>query len=45
MVGFNRRFSPHVQKVKQTLGNNSMPITIIANMNAGAILRVIGCMI
>ena len=37
MVGFNRRFSPHVQKVKQTLGNNSMPITIIANMNAGAI--------
>ena len=37
MVGFNRRFSPHIQRVKQTIGNNSIPINIIANMNAGAV--------
>lgn len=34
-VGFNRRFSPHVQKVKQLVGNT--PMNIIATMNAGAI--------
>lgn len=34
-VGFNRRFSPHVQKVKQLVGNT--PMNVIATMNAGAI--------
>lgn len=34
-VGFNRRFSPHVQKVKQLVGNTQM--NVIATMNAGAI--------
>ncbi len=32
-VGFNRRFSPHVQKVKQLVGNT--PMNVIATMNAG----------
>lgn len=34
-VGFNRRFSPHVQKVKQLVGDT--PMNVIATMNAGAI--------
>lgn len=34
-VGFNRRFSPHIQKAKQLLGNT--PMNIIATMNAGFI--------
>jgi predicted dehydrogenase/threonine dehydrogenase-like Zn-dependent dehydrogenase len=34
-VGFNRRFSPHIQKVKQLVGNVLM--NVIATMNAGAI--------
>ncbi len=34
-VGFNRRFSPHIQKVKQLVGNTTM--NIIATMNAGFI--------
>ncbi len=34
-VGFNRRFSPHMQKVKQQVGN--VPMNVIATMNAGAI--------
>ncbi len=34
-VGFNRRFSPHIQKAKQLLGNSQM--NVIATMNAGAI--------
>lgn len=34
-VGFNRRFSPHVQKVKQLVGDTQM--NVIATMNAGAI--------
>jgi predicted dehydrogenase/threonine dehydrogenase-like Zn-dependent dehydrogenase len=34
-VGFNRRFSPHIQKMKQLLGNASM--NVIATMNAGNI--------
>ncbi|MDN4164633.1 bi-domain-containing oxidoreductase [Cytophagales bacterium LB-30] len=37
MVGFNRRFSPHVQEVKRALGNNSGPINVNATMNAGFI--------
>jgi predicted dehydrogenase/threonine dehydrogenase-like Zn-dependent dehydrogenase len=35
MVGFNRRFSPHVLKIKQHLGTG--PMNIIATMNAGFI--------
>ncbi|MBU3659561.1 MAG: zinc-binding dehydrogenase [Flavobacteriales bacterium] len=34
-VGFNRRFSPHVEKMKSLLGNSSM--NVIATMNAGHI--------
>lgn len=34
-VGFNRRFSPHIQKAKQLLGIS--PLNIIATMNAGFI--------
>lgn len=36
-VGFNRRFSPFIQKAKQLLGNSSTPINITATMNAGFI--------
>jgi predicted dehydrogenase/threonine dehydrogenase-like Zn-dependent dehydrogenase len=36
-VGFNRRFSPHIQKVKELIGNSDMPINMIATMNAGFI--------
>ena len=36
-VGFNRRFSPHLQKVKQSLGQSGGAINIIATMNAGFI--------
>jgi predicted dehydrogenase len=34
-VGFNRRFSPHIEKMKSVLGNS--PMNVIATMNAGAI--------
>ncbi len=34
-VGFNRRFSPHAEKIKQVVGNSVM--NVIATMNAGAI--------
>jgi predicted dehydrogenase/threonine dehydrogenase-like Zn-dependent dehydrogenase len=34
-VGFNRRFSPHMQKIKQQVGDAQM--NVIATMNAGAI--------
>jgi predicted dehydrogenase/threonine dehydrogenase-like Zn-dependent dehydrogenase len=34
-VGFNRRFSPHTQKVKQLVGSST--INVIATMNAGFI--------
>lgn len=34
-VGFNRRFSPHAEKMKSLL--NDAPMNIIATMNAGAI--------
>jgi predicted dehydrogenase/threonine dehydrogenase-like Zn-dependent dehydrogenase len=34
-VGFNRRFSPHIQKMKTLLGNAQMQV--IATMNAGHI--------
>ena len=36
-VGFNRRFSPHIQKLKRSLSSDSVPMNIIANMNAGYI--------
>ena len=34
-VGFNRRFSPHVQKIKELVGN--APTNVITTMNAGHI--------
>lgn len=34
-VGFNRRFSPHIQKIKQLAGD--APVNVIATMNAGFI--------
>ena len=34
-VGFNRRFSPHAQKMKTLLGNG--PMNVVATMNAGFI--------
>ena len=34
-VGFNRRFSPHAQKIKSLLG--SAPMNVVATMNAGYI--------
>lgn len=34
-VGFNRRFSPHIQKIKSIVGNSVM--NVVATMNAGAI--------
>jgi predicted dehydrogenase/threonine dehydrogenase-like Zn-dependent dehydrogenase len=37
MVGFNRRFSPHISKMKSLLGSPETPINIIATMNAGFI--------
>jgi len=36
-VGFNRRFSPYIQKAKQLLGDAQSPINISATMNAGFI--------
>ena len=35
MVGYNRRFSPHIQAIKQILGATPDPININATMNAG----------
>jgi len=37
MVGFNRRFSPQVQKMKQLLAAVKAPKSFIMTMNAGAI--------
>jgi predicted dehydrogenase/threonine dehydrogenase-like Zn-dependent dehydrogenase len=37
MVGYNRRFSPHIQKMKSLLGGVKDPISLILTMNAGAI--------
>ena len=37
MVGFNRRFSPHVQKIKSLLGAVNEPKSIIITVNAGKI--------
>jgi predicted dehydrogenase len=37
VVGFNRRFSPHMEKIKKALGEASEPINLCATMNAGFI--------
>ncbi len=37
MVGFNRRFAPHSQKIKKLLASQKGPKAIIATVNAGAI--------
>lgn len=37
MVGFNRRFSPQVEKMKTLLGAVKLPKSFIMTMNAGAI--------
>ncbi|MCU0394572.1 MAG: bi-domain-containing oxidoreductase [Chitinophagaceae bacterium] len=37
MVGFNRRFSPHVQQMKKLLGATPGPLNMVATMNAGFI--------
>jgi predicted dehydrogenase/threonine dehydrogenase-like Zn-dependent dehydrogenase len=37
MVGYNRRFSPHIQKIKNLLDAKPSPKTFIMTMNAGAI--------
>jgi predicted dehydrogenase/threonine dehydrogenase-like Zn-dependent dehydrogenase len=36
-VGFNRRFSPHVVKIRELVARDPGPISIVATMNAGAI--------
>ena len=36
-VGFNRRFSPHIEQIKKSLGVNPGPLNISATMNAGFI--------
>ena len=37
MVGFNRRFAPHLVKMKDLLGSISAPKSMIMTVNAGAI--------
>jgi predicted dehydrogenase/threonine dehydrogenase-like Zn-dependent dehydrogenase len=37
MVGYNRRFSPHIQKIKNLLHGKHSPKTFIMTMNAGEI--------
>ncbi len=37
MVGFNRRFAPHVQKMKALLGGLREPKSFVVTVNAGAI--------
>lgn len=37
MVGFNRRFSPHIKKIKSLIKNINEPKSIIMTMNAGYI--------
>lgn len=36
-VGFNRRFSPHVRRIRELLGEAPGPIALVMTMNAGAI--------
>ena len=37
MVGFNRRFSPHVVKMKELLSSRNEPLSMSMTVNAGAI--------
>jgi predicted dehydrogenase len=37
MVGFNRRFSPLIQKIKQAIGRRQVPVSIVYTCNAGFI--------
>jgi predicted dehydrogenase/threonine dehydrogenase-like Zn-dependent dehydrogenase len=37
MVGFNRRFSPHIQAIKKSLAYNPGPVNLNLTMNAGFI--------
>lgn len=37
IVGFNRRFSPHVKKIQSIIGLNPGPMSVVATMNAGSI--------
>ncbi|MEQ8242505.1 bi-domain-containing oxidoreductase [Fulvivirga sp.] len=37
MVGFNRRFSPHIKQIKKSLGAEPGSINLLATMNAGFI--------
>ena len=37
MVGFNRRFSPHIKKMHELLANLDVPKTLIITVNAGFI--------
>lgn len=39
MVGYNRRFSPHIQKIQSLLHDKPSPKTFIMTMNAGEILQ------
>ncbi|HEY1018700.1 MAG TPA: bi-domain-containing oxidoreductase [Sediminibacterium sp.] len=36
-VGFNRRFSPFIQRAKKLIGESDSPINMVATMNAGFI--------
>ena len=39
MVGFNRRFAPHVARMKEALGATAGPKAMVMTVNAGAIPR------
>lgn len=39
MVGFNRRFSPAVQRLQEELANRAAPLMILYRINAGFILK------
>jgi len=39
MVGFNRRYAPHIVKMKELLNSHRSPKSIIITINAGAIPR------
>ena len=37
MIGFNRRFSPHIQKIKELLKGLKAPLSIVITVNAGEV--------
>lgn len=37
MVGYNRRFAPHIQKIKELISSKPVPKTFIITVNAGKI--------